>query len=183
MTPQTTKLILWTGPKHAGKTTALADLVECARRDGFSVAGLLSLARYRDGNLLGFDLLDVTTQEKNPLARRVSHPAPGPTGFTFNRAALKQGYLILSDPHTTSADLIVIDEFGPLELDGHGWRHLIDTLLTDAPGHILIVVRDELLESVRQLYSHLPHTTIPALEPQAADTVLQLLKSHIANNA
>ena len=55
MTPQTTQLTLWTGPKHAGKTTALADLVECARPDGFSVAGLLSLARYRDGNLLGFE--------------------------------------------------------------------------------------------------------------------------------
>jgi nucleoside-triphosphatase THEP1 len=50
------RLILWTGPKHCGKTTIATKLTQIARAEGFNVAGLLAPPLYRNSKLLGFDV-------------------------------------------------------------------------------------------------------------------------------
>ena len=51
------KLVLWTGKKHSGKTTAAARLAQTARAEGFAVAGSLAPSTYRNGRLIGYDIL------------------------------------------------------------------------------------------------------------------------------
>jgi nucleoside-triphosphatase THEP1 len=169
------KLVLWTGQKHSGKTTSAARLINTAREEGFNVAGLLAPSVYRDGELLGFDVIDLQNETRAPLARRKAEP--GKTGkFEFLQSGLKLGNAALSDEATKSTNLIVIDEFGPLELNGRGWRKSVDSLMDSSNALILLVVRQELAESVLQLYADVPGYKLNAAEPKSIDEVIGMLK-------
>ena len=182
MLPQDTKLILWTGTRQSGKTTAVSRLIDCAIAGGFNVAGLLSLAQYNDGTLVGFDVQDISTRKHTPLARRGPQTPHHTSAFTFIKRGLELGHLTLNSPDTHSAQLIIIDEFGPLEIENHGWRKSVDTLLASAEGLLLLVVRERLLEKVSELYSQYPCSVLPARQPETVDSVIELLKKRFPPN-
>jgi nucleoside-triphosphatase len=170
------KLVLWTGQKHSGKTTGLARLVNIAREEGFNVAGLLAPSVYRDGELFGFDVFDLRNKTRMPLAR-LNMKAGKAGRFEFLQDGLKLGNAALSAKATKSPDLIVIDEFGPLELNGRGWRENVDSLIASSNAMILLVVRQELAESVQQLYADLPSHKLNAAEPKSIDKVIEMLRN------
>jgi nucleoside-triphosphatase len=169
------KLILWTGQKHSGKTTSVAKLVEIARGEGFNVAGLLAPALYRDCELLGFDAIDLQNETRAPLANR-NTDASKTEDFTFLAEGLKLGNAALSATATKTADLVIVDEFGPLELDGRLWRENVDSLLASSSALILLVVRQELADAVRRLYADLPGRKLNAIEPESIDIVIRMLR-------
>ena len=113
------KLILWTGEKHCGKTTSAVNLTKIAHSEGFVVAGILAPSIYNNNQLLGFDAVDLRNETRVPLARRKSGQ------FTFSAEGLKLGNAALSEAATKSADLVIIDEFGPMELNGRLWRSTV----------------------------------------------------------
>jgi nucleoside-triphosphatase len=170
------RLILWTGPKHCGKTTSASHLTQAALSEGFNVAGVLEPSLYENSKLLGFDILDLQTQKRAPLARcKSNHNKTGP--FKFTAEGLKLGDTILSAKATIHADLIIVDEFGPLELKGQGWRKNIDSLLASGNHIILLVVRDELVDAVRQLYTNIPCRELAATNRHSIDEVITILKN------
>lgn len=83
-------LILWTGPKHSGKTTAAARLVQAARAEGWAIAGCLAPSLYENDRLIGFDILDLRTGRRATLARRRSTPGKDER-FRFATAGWKLG--------------------------------------------------------------------------------------------
>jgi len=177
MAARRNKLILWMGEKHCGKTTSAANLVEIAHDEGFSVAGLLAPSLYRNGRLIGFDVFELRDQMRAPLARcKVSSSTTGP--FTFMANGLKLGITALSATATKSADLVIVDEFGPLELNGQGWRRNVDSLLASSNAVILLVVRQELADAVRQLYADVPCRKLLATEPRSVESVIRTLNNH-----
>ncbi len=171
-----TKLIFWTGNKHSGKTTNAAKLVEIARSEGFTVAGLLALSLYRNGRLIGFDALDLQSGKRASLARRKTKENET-RPFTFNTEGLKLGRLALGPNVTKSADLVIVDEFGPLEFDQRGWRKNVDSLLASSHALILLVVRQELIDAVKQLYKDIPSRVVIATERDSIGEVVTLLKN------
>jgi len=170
------RLILWTGPKHGGKTTSATKLAQVASAEGFNVAGLLAPSLYRNSKLLGFDVLDLHSQTRTPLARRtISQSKAGP--FTFISDGLKLGNAVLSAEATKSADLVIVDEFGPLELNNEGWRKNVDSLLFSSNAVVLLVVRRELTDTVRQVYANVPCRELAATEGNSIDEVITMLKN------
>jgi nucleoside-triphosphatase THEP1 len=175
MTLPQPKLILWVGPKHSGKTTALADLVERARADGFRVAGVLAPAVYDGDTLAGFDVVDAATGARCALARRDEQGAVRSGSFSFAAEGLERGHAALMSDSAREADLLIVDEFGSLELRGQGWRADVDRLLPSAAGLILLVVRDGLAEPVKRLCAPWHPHTLRACQEGAARSVLALL--------
>ena len=169
------RLILWTGEKHCGKTTSAADLAQVAREEGFDVAGVLAPSIYNNGRLVGFDAIDLRNEERTPLARRQPDSATA-RPFTFFVDGLRHGNTALGPMATKSADLVVVDEFGPLEFDGGGWRRSVDLLFASSSSLILLVVRQELAGAVRQLYADVPCRRLAAIEPESIRTVIRVLK-------
>ncbi|MGB2863405.1 MAG: NTP transferase domain-containing protein [Sedimentisphaerales bacterium] len=169
------KLVLWTGEKHCGKTTSVAKLVEIARGEGFNVAGLLAPSLYSDGELLGFDALDLQNETSAPLAKRNTN-AGKTERFTFLPEGLKLGNAALSATAAKSADLVIVDEFGPLELDGRLWRENVDSLLASSSALILLVVRQELADAVRRVYTDFPCRNLAAVESESIDKVIGMLR-------
>jgi len=170
------KLVLWTGEKHSGKTTSAAKLVETARGEGFNVAGLLAPSLYCHGELLGFDAIDLRNETREPLAKR-NTDAGKTKRFTFLPEGLKLGNAALSATAAKSANIVIVDEFGPLELEGRLWRENVDSLLASGGALILLVVRQELAEAVRGAYTDFPCRRFDAIEPESIDKVIGMLNN------
>lgn len=168
-------LFLWTGPKHSGKTTAAAKLAHAARQHGFRVAGLLAPSIYREGRLTGFDALDLRSGMRAPLA--VRRDEPGDVGqFHFLEEGLRLGSQAFGPAATDGMDLVVVDEFGKLELAGRGWRGPVDSLVHADRTPLVVVVRRALADAVREVYASVPTRLLDATAPESIDEVLRSLR-------
>lgn len=169
-----TELILWTGAKHSGKTTRAAQLVESLRKENFDVAGVLAPSLYAGRELIGFDVLDLQNKRRAPLFRVQGDADKG--GFETIEAGLQLGCAALDRAFAASADLVVVDEFGPMELKGRIWRKNVDSLLASGGNSALLVVRQELVQAVRELYIDNPSRELEANAPESIDRVIRALK-------
>lgn len=166
------KLVLWTGPKHSGKTTALQNLIIKLQKRNLKTAGLIAPSIYDGGFLLGFDLIDIKSGKRIKFARRKL----ASESFQFSEAGLRFGRSILNSEETKIADLIIIDEFGLLELNGGGWRKDVDSLVNSTNAIILLVVRKELIEEAKQLYKDIPCEQLSAADAQSIDKIIAMLR-------
>jgi len=172
---QRPKLVLLVGPKHSGKTTVAAALADRARQAGFAVAGLLAPGVRRSGELIGFDALDLRTGRRTPLARRGVEGSQQVGGFAFTAEGLALGAEAISPAATGNAELVIVDEFGPLELRGGGWRSAVDGLIFGFPGVLVLVVRAEMVAAVRGAYPAAAPAVVAADRAEAVQTILAAL--------
>lgn len=146
---------------------------------GFRVAGLLAPSVYRDGHLVGFDALDLASEARAPLA--VRRDDPGDVGsFHFVEEGLILGSHALDVAATEGVDLVVVDEFGPLELASRGWRRAVDSLVYAGRTPLLIVVRRELAGAVQEVYADVPSRVLDATAPESAHEVICMLRDNRA---
>lgn len=169
-------IILWAGPKHSGKTTSAGRLVQTARGRRFIVAGCLAPSVYAQDVLLGFDLVNLRSGQRAPLARRdLEHREDRP--FHFLAEGLRLGDEALGPSATRDADLIIVDEYGPWELKSHLWRRATDRLMTSVNAVLLLVVREELVDEVLRLYTGPATRKLAALAPESVEEVLAILEN------
>lgn len=172
------QLILWTGPKHTGKTTKVLQLVETVRRKGLVVAGVAAPCVRRNGRLVGFNCINLGTGKQAALARLGrGHAHAG--RFNFLHEGLQLGTQALSPAATSDADLVVVDEYGPFELANGGWRKAVDRLMASRGAPILMVVRQELADQVAKVYPQAPCRQLPANDPDSIMEVIVLLEGKI----
>ena len=168
------RLVLWVGPKHSGKTTTVGELARKAKSEGFNVAGVLAPSVYDGELLMGFDLVDLRTGGKIPLAvRKTDQNRRG--GFDFTQTGLEFGKNALSPEAVKSADLIIVAEFGPLELQGKGWRKSIDAILSNTNALALLVVRNEIAQEVQNLYKDIPIEKLNADRKKSIEKIVEML--------
>jgi nucleoside-triphosphatase THEP1 len=171
------KVVLWVGPKHSGKSTGARGLADRAAAAGMAVAGLLAVAVRRGGCLMRFDVVDLATGRRRPLAHRAEPHEADVGRFRFDPGALAFGNDALASALARSAALVVVDEFGPLELRGEGWRPAVDRLLPTCHGVLLLVVREERTEDVARLYEQWRPRRVAAAAPDAQERVLRLVRA------
>lgn len=147
--PRTTDdgLFVLTGPVHSGKTTFLAGAAARWRASGIDVGGFLSEARRAGGGLDGYDLVDMKDGTSALFLTRSGEPdwpSIGPYRFVSEALERARGILL----RDRDADLVVVDEVGPAELEGGGlWPALAEALASGT--RCLFVVRDTILEELR----------------------------------
>ena len=168
-------IILWTGPKHGGKTSRALDLVNSARKEGFKVAGLLAPSVYKNSQLIGFYAYDLKNASQKQLAL-CNKNEKGKKHFTFLSEGLKVGMKALSKNSIENADIVIVDEFGHFELSGKIWRKSVDYILSYSNKIILLIVHQELIKAASNLYSHFPCEQIVANEMDSIKKVINILK-------
>jgi nucleoside-triphosphatase len=144
--------LLLTGLRQVGKSTVCQAVVELARAQGRQPQGVLSPALFdSSGAKVGFEVLDVATGERWLLAhtvRELDGPRIGP--YVLDSAGLVRSIIALTRA-CEGADLMIVDEIGPLELKrNEGFAPVLDCLPLQGPGHLLLVVRPSLLPEVRR---------------------------------
>ena len=171
-------ILLWTGPKHSGKTTGLREVVRLCRRAGLAVAGIAAPGVYENGALAGFDVEDLSTGRRETFLRRGGSGAAGSVGeYALHEEGVRLGRRALSDAATREADLVVVDELGPLEFASGGWRDAVDRLARRRAAALLLVVREALVARAAELYGVPKVHVLPACEAGSADRALSLLLS------
>jgi nucleoside-triphosphatase THEP1 len=120
-------------------------------------------------------VLDLQSDIRAPLA--VRRDEPGDVGsFHFLEEGQRLGRQALEAAATEGADLIIVDEFGPLELACGGWRPAVDALVHTGRAPVVIVVRRELAGAVRDVYADVPSRLLDATVPESAHEVIEWLR-------
>jgi nucleoside-triphosphatase THEP1 len=141
MTWMATRIVLITGERQVGKSTALRGAVARLQRAYVRISGLLT-ERTGPHDL---EVTELHTDARYPLTDPF-HDVPGsPTRqFAMNEAALARAGRALEASFPTQ--VLVLDELGPLELiHRQGWVGALELLCHEAYDLALVVVRPELL--------------------------------------
>ena len=147
------KRIIKSGGRGSGKTTFCQALVDLARSAGWEVAGVLSPPILVNGQKIGIDIVDLSTNQSKRLANTIDRGGDGTktNRWAFDDEALSWGNQVLGN--IPPCDLLVVDELGPLEFErGEGW---LNGLLAVSDGDyrlVLVVIRPELVGKALELW-------------------------------
>jgi iron complex transport system ATP-binding protein len=172
-------IFLVTGGVQSGKTTFVSSLVERLRRDRLKVAGFLSQGIMKDGQRSGFTLVDLISGKQIPLASL--NPQNGWTPFRrffFNPEAWEEAESMIRDGLLEKPDLIVIDEVGPMELQGEGWSKILENLAAKRPVLQLWVVRKQCLQEVTDLWK-IPQEYVFSIDTDGNNITLDALSAKL----
>ena len=168
------RILLWTGEKHSGKSTTVADTIEFLPFACLTYAGLLAPSRYENDELCGFDAVDIATGDRAPLLESIETWETGDVGnFVFCDEGLQLGETALRRAIDGEYDFVLVDEFGPLELKGGGWRPQVDELVK-LDGVLMLVVRDKLVEQVAEIYDVAAEDVLSAFD---GDSIVHTLEA------
>jgi nucleoside-triphosphatase THEP1 len=167
-------LVILSGLRGSGKTTACLRLIERARQRGLNCAGIISPARFQDGRKVGIDVLDVGTGERRALAEADQLPGElRTTAFRFDTRAVEWGADRLNV--ACPCDVLIVDELGPLELErGQGWVNVLDVLRDGEFKLAVVVVRPELVPVFQRA---LPDVLLPVFRLESLENQLDILVS------
>lgn len=162
-----------TGWRGRGKTTWCSALASVARARGLAVAGLLSPAIYDTDSLpvaerikLRIDLVDLATGYSRVLATPGDPHAEGHgMRWHFIQETIAWGNAALSS--ADAADLVIIDELGPLELThGQGLTAGLSLLDEHRYSCAVAVIRPELVAQAQARWPEAVVLTVPAWDDE-----------------
>ncbi len=142
-----------TGPIRTGKTTRLARWAEARG----NVTGVLS-PDGPDGRIF----VDLATGESIAMENPdPDEPVQAIGRFRFRSAAFDWANARLLAA-ANGPGTVIVDEVGPLELDGGGLRQGVAATLARPDGRTILVVRETLVDDVRRTLD-IPHAGIEPL--------------------
>lgn len=133
-------LVIVTGQVGVGKTTVCQRVVTIARESGLTCGGVIS-HKTADWGIL---VEDVRSGASMPLAStRDTYQGPQTGKYWFNPAGIEFGVEAIR--RGMSSSILVVDEIGPLELEGEGFSCATEILRRRRVRDSIVVIRSELL--------------------------------------
>jgi nucleoside-triphosphatase THEP1 len=186
------KILILTGERGAGKSTACSRTVDLARARGFTCGGIITLRRDTPGSATDHrDVIDARTGRSRQFTVDAGD-ALSLTGdtvvqgrFRFDPRTLAWAEELLAQ--AIPCDLLIVDELGPLEIiRGQGWQTAFDILQRGDFRLALVVVRPHLVDQARLRLPAAPSTTL-TVTPHNRDAlpaeILQTLDHQAAPEA
>lgn len=139
------------GNQREGKTTFLKQVIEKLNENQVKVEGFIAEGIDHDGIRMGFKLINVSSGKGMVLCNINGNAEWEKTGkYYFNPDGLKFGKNILKK--LSANTIVVIDEIGPLEMEGGGWADSIQKILAKYDNTMIWVVRRNLTEQIIQSF-------------------------------
>jgi len=153
-TESTQKVFIITGSVAGGKTTYIKKMINIFREKNIKIGGILSERILTDSQTTGYDLINIETGEKEVFLRQDGECGSQKIGrFTICPEGISMGESVLNSLILQKNTIVIIDEVGLLELRGNGWSACINELLEKSGNHILITVRDDYVEKVKEKWN------------------------------
>jgi nucleoside-triphosphatase len=134
-------IIVLTGAPGVGKTTAVIRVARELKERGVKVGGIVSRELRTNNMRIGFEFIDLTTNDRNVLAS-ITGNGPKVGKYFVNVAGCRFAAERLTNAIRNS-DVIICDEIGPMELKS---RDFIDSVknLFDVDKKVIVVVHQKL---------------------------------------
>ena len=165
--------LLVVGEPGSGKTSWCSEYVNQRRKSGSAIGGILSPAIQKQGQRVGSNALDLLTGEEVPFARlsRYRYLKEGEKvgDYTISRDGISFACGAIEQAVESRCDLVVIDEVGPLELQGNGLMPAVELALASTIN-VLVVVRSSLREALQKHFPDYEFTVIADLAKSSFNT-------------
>lgn len=143
------KIFIISGSVGKGKTTQLLKIVETLKSKNISVGGILSPRIMENNITIGYDVVDImTNNQENFLRKTTEQNQPKIGNYSILSNGLQFGINALSTTKNSKNKLVVIDEVGRLELENQGWSKNISDLINITNNNLILSVRDSFTEQV-----------------------------------
>jgi nucleoside-triphosphatase len=124
------RVILLTGRPGVGKTTTVSRVFEHYSKKGFRIEGLTT-REVRDGSArTGFMITDLSSGQEGWLAKKDVGTGPRVGSYVVVSDDLEKiGVNALERSMNGTADLVIVDEIGPMEMTSVSFRNNISRVL------------------------------------------------------
>jgi nucleoside-triphosphatase THEP1 len=138
------------GDREEGKTAFVRKMVDELIAEGKKVSGFLAVGIHdNQGTRSGFRIRNIETGEEAEFCVTDGNPDWDKIGrFRISPEGLSKGYSWMTSERIRDADILVIDELGPLEMAGGGWSGLIERILQEDPKPMIWTVRRNLAAKI-----------------------------------
>lgn len=166
-----------TGNVHGGKSSFIEAFIGDCKRKGISAEGIMAGGSFKDGERDTFTLTHIGTGKTYPLAGRQKK-----TGwfryrrYYFDPGAFDRGLNIITGALNDAADVVVLDEIGPMELSGKGWYRALQVLDRDYSIPQVWVVRRKILKEVMDRWN-IPTQNLVDIDEHRAGTLTGKISS------
>ena len=157
------RIIIITGKRGSGKTTLAHTYIESLRNQGKEIGGIVTglddTKRYE--KKFSYSVVDIASTEEKVLVASVKFPRESMKAgrFYINLRVLSWAIeKIVAASRKCSA--VMIDELGPVELQGGGYAGIAKELVNRYKGLIIFIVRIELLEQMCSYLQCDPDSTL-----------------------
>jgi nucleoside-triphosphatase len=121
---------LLTGAPGVGKTTIVNRLCSHYSAKGMNIQGITTREIRENGQRIGFKITDLATGKEGWLAKKDSSTGPRIGSYHVVSDDLENiGVRTLERAFKGPADLIVVDEMGPMEMTSSSFRNAISKVL------------------------------------------------------
>ena len=123
-----------TGPPGIGKTSVLLRSVNGLKNRGYEIGGMISRDVREGGVRVGFEIMDFSTGQRGWLAHINQPTGPKISKYRVNLTDLEAiGVSSILDA-IRNADIIIVDEIGPMELFSSAFRDaVVQAVESDKP--------------------------------------------------
>jgi nucleoside-triphosphatase len=114
-----------TGRPGVGKTSVVKEVMDIAKRAGYKVGGVLCPELRVKGKRVGFEVVDIATNSRGILAHVKQSTGPQISRYKVNLEDLNRVGVKAILKALEEADLVIIDEVGPMELFSAEFRKAV----------------------------------------------------------
>ncbi len=174
-------VLVLSGPVHGGKTTYLKRRIPLWAVRGLACGGFLSPAVPGPHGVAGYDLLEIATGRRWPYLRTDGPAAGERVGpYVFVPETLERARAIIR--RADGEGLLVIDEVGPLELEGGGLWPALDEALRRRAGTTLLVAREGILTDLAGRLSPAVPDVVDIRDPELSERLDGILLGKAARH-
>ena len=135
-------VIIITGAIGIGKTTVCQKVIEIARSQGYSCGGVIACKSKNEDIVIK----DIQAGETRILASTSNiYQGPRTAKYFFNPEGIDFG--IEAIDRGTTADILMVDELGPIELRGQGFTRVMEQIAAGKVKNCIVVIRKGLLSA------------------------------------
>lgn len=174
------KIYIITGKIGSGKTTLIQKLIQKFQVENIPVSGIYSARILENEKTTGYDLVNISTGETEKFLREHGDKNQQRIGkFYIDSKGVNKGNQILMN---SQSKLIIIDEVGRLELEDKGWAQSLNQIITDSKSHLLLSVREEVINEVTEKFKISPEI-IFNIEEQKDDDLFLLIMNELQSHS
>lgn len=170
-------VIIITGEIGSGKTTFISGIADLLKKSGINTGGIIAPAIYEHGEKKGYNIIDVSSDNKMLLSHTEDTEGMARVGrYFFIPEAIDFGRDSLSVERNRNSQIVLIDEIGAWELQGQGWAASLNELIINCNMPLIITVRKSFVELVIENWMFQKPLVIEANGVTADNSFNEILK-------